>query len=211
MDDAIDNILINMSEPSPINSCYASENAARRSMFDIPNLMEIRQTIQDNTGGRFIERPDSCMSVVSAPSPTFSRFDDTLAPEDVSPTATSPTSPTLPKIKKMERRRSIDNSSLLARPNVNSPIVNSPSGRRVSRSNTLPKSTTEPRVATRKTPDPLKNARPPPEASLTKTTSNQTQKSKTSRIDKHCKERKTSLPNISKNSHIVRDYPTVHT
>lgn len=111
-----------------------------------------------------------------------------------------------------ERRKSIDNSNLLSRPQVHSPIVIS---RRVTiaRSNTLPikpRTPTDSRK-TRQSTDPLKNARLPADSlknarlpadamrSGTKIATNPLSSAKLTRSGRQCKERKTSLPSIGKN------------
>ncbi|XP_063681909.1 uncharacterized protein LOC134816843 [Bolinopsis microptera] len=129
LDETIDSILLNMSEPTPFLPLVSE--SVPRSMFDIPNVNEGRGCFVNENAGKFVERCDSSMSVVSAPSPTFPRLEDPFS-EDV---AFVPSPATLQKpasVRRMERRRSIDNS-LLSRTQVNSPVITST--RRVSRPN----------------------------------------------------------------------------
>jgi len=133
MDETIDTILLNMSEPAPMP---LASDPVPRSMFDIPNLNEMRSSSCNENSGRFVERCDSSMSVVSAPSPTFPRLEDPFS-EDVAFVPPPQACQKPASVKKMERRRSIDNS-LLSRTHTNSPVITST--RRVSRPSALPNS-----------------------------------------------------------------------
>lgn len=214
MEDTIDSILQNMAEVAaplpPVN------DSVPRSMFDIPNLNEVRGVAESS--GRFVDqRCDSVMSVVSAPSPTFPRLEDTFMEEPafVPPVAKPPS------VRRMERRRSIDNS-LLSRNHTNSPVMTST--RRVSRS--TPKQPDQPRPPkpdnTRKQPEIVRSSSGDSATRRSGVTSRDVRNSKLTggqiggapkitRSGRECKERKTSLPNINKNNHIVRDFSYVHT
>ena len=197
-----------------------------RSMFDIPNLNEMR-SCNENTG-RFVERCDSSMSVVSAPSPTFPRLEDPFS-EDVAfvPPPVACQKPAA--VRRMERRRSIDNS-LLSRTHTNSPVITST--RRVSRSGTLPNSKIPDSTlarskgdSTRKSSEVVRNSSDVTTRGMTssrgvtsrdgvrntKLSTNPIGAPKIARSGRECKERKNSLPNINKNNHIARDYSYVHT
>ncbi|KAL5255091.1 hypothetical protein ACHWQZ_G014508 [Mnemiopsis leidyi] len=130
MDETIDTILLNMSEPSPMPF---SSDPVPRSMFDIPNLNEMRNC--NENAGRFVERCESSMSVVSAPSPTFPRLEDPFSEEVSFLSPSLSHSQKSASVRRMERRRSIDNS-LLSRPHSNSPVITST--RRVSRPVSIP-------------------------------------------------------------------------
>ena len=198
-DEAIDNILNTLSEASPLPPI----DSTPRSMFDIPILNDSRVS---ESVGRFVERCDSVMSVVSAPSPTFPRIDELIQDEVTVTTSPPPLSPVF----NMERRRSLD-PSLLSRPQTHSPVIR---GRRNANANRLPlnenrlQSETIRRIST----DPLRNARIPTDALRTagKISADTIPSTKMARTGRQCKSRKTSLPNINKNNHIVRANSYVH-
>lgn len=222
LDETIDSILLNMSEPAPFLPLVSE--SVPRSMFDIPNVNEGRGCFVNENAGKFVERCDSSMSVVSAPSPTFPRLEDPFS-EDV---AFVPSPATLQKpasVRRMERRRSIDNS-LLSRTHVNSPVITST--RRVSRPN-LPAAkvpdSAAPRIKGKSSGEVVRNASDVTTRGVTsarslssregmrssKLTTSSIAAPKITRSGRECKDRKNSLPNINKNNHIVRDYSYVHT
>jgi len=216
LDETIDTILLNMSEPAPLPF---SSDPVPRSMFDIPNLNEMRNS--NENCGRFVERCESSMSVVSAPSPTFHRLEDDSFYEDFVPPAVTSQKPA--GLKRMERRRSIDNS-LLSRTHTNSPVITST--RRVSRPSAIPASKiadsvrSKGDISRKSTGDLMRSSSDVSTRGVTSsrglTSRDSVRNSKftssqIARSGRQCKERKNSLPNINKNNHIVRDYSYVHT
>eukprot|EP00116_Pleurobrachia_bachei_P003033 sb/3463295/ len=176
-----------------------------KSMFDIPTLMDVRSE------GRFLDtRCDSVMSCVSAPSPTFARlFEEvdhsgefvTNTPPSTSsyPSSSPPTKPMV-KLRNEQRRRSIDNSSLLSRPQVSSPVVKArPNSRTRAASNpsSRPVRASPSTDKTRRTSDPLARASP---AALTRVPVAPEKKIRAGRAGLHCSkdQRKSSLPSITK-------------